>query len=84
MIRPRKQTDLFIKVANVRPRKSVHRWLARGLVQAFFTIVFPLALSGAGLPVGVQIIGRPFEDELVLDVAEELEKARGDWEAPGI
>jgi Asp-tRNA(Asn)/Glu-tRNA(Gln) amidotransferase A subunit family amidase len=42
----------------------------------------PLALSNEGLPIGVQIIGRPFEDELVLSVAEALEAARGKWQPP--
>jgi len=37
----------------------------------------PIALSKEGLPIGVQIIGRPFEEELVLAVAECIEKARG-------
>jgi Asp-tRNA(Asn)/Glu-tRNA(Gln) amidotransferase A subunit family amidase len=38
--------------------------------------------SGEGLPIGVQVIGRPNEDELVLAVAEALEEARGKWEGP--
>jgi amidase len=42
----------------------------------------PVALSNKGLAIGVQLIGRPFEDELVLDVAEALESARGPWQAP--
>jgi Asp-tRNA(Asn)/Glu-tRNA(Gln) amidotransferase A subunit family amidase len=42
----------------------------------------PLALSNEGLPIGVQIIGRPFEDELVLAVAEAIEQACGPWQAP--
>jgi Asp-tRNA(Asn)/Glu-tRNA(Gln) amidotransferase A subunit family amidase len=42
----------------------------------------PLALSNEGLPIGVQIIGRPFEDELVLSVAEAIETARGPWNPP--
>jgi Asp-tRNA(Asn)/Glu-tRNA(Gln) amidotransferase A subunit family amidase len=42
----------------------------------------PLGLSNEGLPIGVQIIGRPFEDELVLAVAEAIEQARGPWQAP--
>jgi len=42
----------------------------------------PLALSNEGLPIGVQIIGRPHEDELVLAVAECLEEARGPWQSP--
>jgi len=43
----------------------------------------PMSKSEDGLPIGVQIIGRPYEDELVLDVAEQLEMARGEWQAPG-
>ncbi len=42
----------------------------------------PIALSNEGLPIGVQIIGRPFEDELVLAVAEALEHSRGPWQPP--
>jgi Asp-tRNA(Asn)/Glu-tRNA(Gln) amidotransferase A subunit family amidase len=42
----------------------------------------PLAFSSDGLPIGVQIIGRPNEDELVLAVAECIEQARGPWQAP--
>lgn len=30
----------------------------------------------------MQIIGRPFEEELVLAVAEALERSRGPWQAP--
>ena len=42
----------------------------------------PVALSNHGLPIGVQVIGRPFEDELVLAVAEAIERSRGPWQAP--
>ncbi len=35
-------------------------------------VVIPVALSQDGLPVGVQIAGQPFDDELVLRVAEIL------------
>jgi Asp-tRNA(Asn)/Glu-tRNA(Gln) amidotransferase A subunit family amidase len=42
----------------------------------------PIALSSDGLPVGVQIIGRPYDDELVLAVAEILEATRGPWQNP--
>jgi Asp-tRNA(Asn)/Glu-tRNA(Gln) amidotransferase A subunit family amidase len=37
----------------------------------------PMGKSEEGLPIGVQLIGRPHEDELVLDVAERLEESRG-------
>jgi Asp-tRNA(Asn)/Glu-tRNA(Gln) amidotransferase A subunit family amidase len=46
--------------------------------------VVPMAFSAEGLPIGVQIIGRPNEDELVLAVAEALETARGRWQAAPI
>jgi Asp-tRNA(Asn)/Glu-tRNA(Gln) amidotransferase A subunit family amidase len=42
----------------------------------------PMGFSAEGLPIGVQVIGRPNEDELVLAVAEILETARGKFKAP--
>jgi amidase len=42
----------------------------------------PLSQSNEGLPIGVQVIGRPFEDELVLAIAEAIEQARGPWQPP--
>jgi len=42
----------------------------------------PISFSNEGLPIGVQIIGRPFEEELVLAVAEVLEQSRGPWQPP--
>lgn len=44
----------------------------------------PISLSNEGLPIGVQIIGRPFDDELVLAVAESLEQSRGPWQPPPV
>jgi Asp-tRNA(Asn)/Glu-tRNA(Gln) amidotransferase A subunit family amidase len=42
----------------------------------------PMGLSAEGLPIGVQVIGRPNEDELVLAMAEILETARGKFKPP--
>jgi Asp-tRNA(Asn)/Glu-tRNA(Gln) amidotransferase A subunit family amidase len=42
----------------------------------------PFGVSSEGLPIGVQVIGRPFEEELVLAVAEAIEQARGPWQRP--
>ena len=42
----------------------------------------PMGKSPEGLPIGVQLIGRPYEDELVLSLAERLESARGAWQPP--
>jgi Asp-tRNA(Asn)/Glu-tRNA(Gln) amidotransferase A subunit family amidase len=44
----------------------------------------PVGLSAGGFPVGVQVIGRPHEEELVLAVAEHIESARGTWRQPPI
>jgi amidase len=44
----------------------------------------PASISAKGLPIGVQVIGRPHEEELVLAVAERIENARGPWQAPRI
>jgi len=41
----------------------------------------PVSVS-AGLPIGVQVIGRPHEEELVLAVAERIENGRGPWRSP--
>jgi Asp-tRNA(Asn)/Glu-tRNA(Gln) amidotransferase A subunit family amidase len=43
-----------------------------------------VGVSAEGLPIGVQVIGRPYEEELVLAVAEQIENGRGPWRAPGI
>jgi amidase len=43
--------------------------------------VVPVSRSGEGLPIGVQIAGRPYEDELVLAVAAAVESEFG-YRAP--
>ena len=44
----------------------------------------PVSVSTNGLPIGVQVVGRPHVEELVLAVAEKIETARGPWQAPPI
>ena len=46
--------------------------------------VVPVGKSSEGLPIGVQIVGRPWEEELVLAVAAELEKGAGGYCRPPI
>ncbi len=48
----------------------------------FPAVVVPAGYSYEGLPVGVQIIGRPWEEEVVLAVAAKLEEQRGPWQMP--
>jgi Asp-tRNA(Asn)/Glu-tRNA(Gln) amidotransferase A subunit family amidase len=46
--------------------------------------VVPVSHSAEGLPIGVQIVGRPWEEEHVLAVAAALEKECKAWKAPPI
>lgn len=79
-------------------RHRERRWLAGdkeiGLFQAMMpatpfnllglpAVVIPFALCDKGLPIGVQLVGRPYEEELILEVAVRLEEARGSgvWQA---
>jgi Asp-tRNA(Asn)/Glu-tRNA(Gln) amidotransferase A subunit family amidase len=42
-------------------------------------LTIPMAVSREGLPIGIQLVGRPYEDELLLELAIRLEEARGVW-----
>ena len=50
----------------------------------FPALAMPVGLSKDGLPLSVQIIGQPNEDETVLAVAAALERAFGGWRRPTI
>jgi len=45
-------------------------------------LVVPAGQSPEGLPIGVQIVGRPWQEELVLAVAAELERKCGGFRQP--
>jgi Asp-tRNA(Asn)/Glu-tRNA(Gln) amidotransferase A subunit family amidase len=47
-------------------------------------VVVPAGRSADGLPIGVQVIGRPFEEELVLSVAAAIERELGGYVRPPI
>jgi Asp-tRNA(Asn)/Glu-tRNA(Gln) amidotransferase A subunit family amidase len=47
-------------------------------------VVVPVGSSPEGLPIGVQIVGRPWQEEQVLAVAGVLEKECGAWRRPPI
>jgi Asp-tRNA(Asn)/Glu-tRNA(Gln) amidotransferase A subunit family amidase len=60
---------------------------AFGYAQSFNTFNLPVACVPAGrtptgLPVGVQLAGRPFQEETVLWAARVLEEALGGWQPP--
>jgi Asp-tRNA(Asn)/Glu-tRNA(Gln) amidotransferase A subunit family amidase len=44
--------------------------------------VVPVGRSPEGLPIGVQVIGRPFEEELVLSIAAAIERGCGGFRPP--
>jgi Asp-tRNA(Asn)/Glu-tRNA(Gln) amidotransferase A subunit family amidase len=51
---------------------------------AVVPVSYSVASGSEGLPIGVQIVGRPWEEEQVLAVAAALEKNCGAWRVPPI
>ncbi len=45
-------------------------------------MAIPFGMTSEGLPIGVQIVGRPWDEEVVIDLAVRLEMARGPFPAP--
>jgi Asp-tRNA(Asn)/Glu-tRNA(Gln) amidotransferase A subunit family amidase len=73
-------------------RHRERKWVAGekeiGLFQAMMPVtpwnllgfpaaVIPFGFTEGGLPIGVQLVGRPYSEELILEVAVRLEEARG-------
>ncbi|MGB2677763.1 MAG: amidase [Candidatus Acidiferrum sp.] len=64
---------------NYRDTMRFCHWLN---LAGFPGLSLPLGKSPEGLPINVQIVGRPYEEELLLAVAETLEQSRGPWQKP--
>jgi amidase len=45
-------------------------------------MVVPFGFDREGMPCGVQLVSRPYEEELLLEIAVELERARGPFSMP--
>jgi amidase len=45
-------------------------------------IVIPFGVSEEGLPIGIQLVAAPFEEELLIHLAMRLEEARGPFPGP--
>jgi len=45
-------------------------------------LALPMRMSPEGLPIGIQLIAHPNQEELLLSAAALLEKARGPWQLP--
>ena len=46
------------------------------------SVVAPVGQSPEGLPIGVQLVGRPYDDRRVLALSRILEETLGEWKAP--
>lgn len=66
---------------NYRDAMRHSQWLN---LAGFPGVAIPVGMSREGLPIGVQVVGRPYEEELVLAVAEAIERGRGPWQAPSV
>ena len=69
----------YLKGVGYREAMRHSQWLN---AVGFPGVTVPMGTSPEGLPIGVQMIGRPFEDELLLETAKSLEIARGPWLPP--
>ena len=64
---------------NYRDTMRYCQWLN---LAGFPGLSLPFGRSPEGLPINIQLIARPHEEELLLAVAETLEQARGPWPHP--
>jgi len=47
-------------------------------------VAVPVGQSDEGLPIGVQVVAKPWEEESALEIATVIESARGPWKCPPI
>jgi Asp-tRNA(Asn)/Glu-tRNA(Gln) amidotransferase A subunit family amidase len=45
-------------------------------------MVIPMSIGENRMPIGVQLVGRPYSEELLLDLAIRIEEARGPFPGP--
>ena len=64
---------------NYRDTMRFSQWLN---LAGFPGVSLPMGQSPEGLPINIQLIGRPHEEEILLAVAAQLEQARGPWQPP--
>ena len=64
---------------NYRDTMRYCQWLN---LAGFPGLSLPFGQSPEGLPINIQLIARPYEEELLLAVAETLEQSRGPWQKP--
>lgn len=65
--------------SNYRDTMRYCQWLN---LTGFPGLSIPMGRSQDNLPINVQLIGRPFEEERLLEIGQILESERGSWPAP--
>ncbi len=45
-------------------------------------MVIPFGMHSSGVPIGIQLVGKPYSEELLMEIAVQLESARGVFEGP--
>jgi amidase len=68
--------------AGDRPYDAQSFWVSHASLAGLPAVVAPVGRTGAGLPVGVQIIGPAFEDDTAITFAELLGEVIGGFAAP--
>jgi Asp-tRNA(Asn)/Glu-tRNA(Gln) amidotransferase A subunit family amidase len=48
------------------------------------SVAVPAGRDASGLPIGVQVIGRPFQEQTVIQAAAIIEESLGGWKASGV
>ena len=83
------QYDIIICPANASPSRRLDDTSSTGggYTRVYNLTGWPAAVVRAseapnGMPIGLQIVGRPFKEDHVLAVAKEIEKAFGGWKKP--
>ncbi|MGC1621171.1 MAG: amidase [Candidatus Acidiferrum sp.] len=66
---------------NYRETMRYSQWLN---LAGFTGVAVPMGVSSEGLPIGVQVIGGPYQEQYVLAVAQAIEQGLGLWQAPNI
>jgi Asp-tRNA(Asn)/Glu-tRNA(Gln) amidotransferase A subunit family amidase len=66
---------------NYRDTMRFCQWLN---LTGFPGLSLPMGRSAEGLPINIQLIARPYEEDLLLRVAQTLEDARGPWQPPAL
>jgi len=64
---------------NYRDTMRFCQWLN---LAGFPGVSLPMGQSPEGLPINIQLIAQPHDEELLLAVAAQLEQARGPWKSP--